>query len=284
MVEISIREPYEKEDMNRFVELMDSSFELQDRVSVLPRHVFIALRNTGCLLGAYIEDSLVGFICWWPDPTAERSIYSHAIAVDRKHRGKNIGEKLLFAMQDSAENDGYRSVWGTFDPLKSYLAQLYVTKFGVTVSEYRNDYYGELSAEELSGETPTDRFVAVKHFRTEKAQEHELTSETPRVLRVEEDGVSIDVEKSVVTPTKEGGEDRWAIEEDIYEDVLGVEVPRNFVRVRDAHTETDWRFATRRVFTKLLKDNGGNYVVTDFLHEETEEVNDCTYVLVKCKE
>ena len=279
MAEISIRKPHDAEGMERFVELMEGSFDLDDRVSVLPKHMFIALRNTGCLLGAYTENSLVGFICWWPDPTTEGSIYSHAIAVDRDHRGKGIGEKLLFGMQASAEGGGYRSVWGTFDPLKSYLAQLYVKNFGVTVSEYRNDYYGSLGAEELSGETPTDRFVAVKDFGVERKEKNreEITG-VHRILQVDKDGVSVDVDNSDIDRNETGGE--WRIERNISEDVLGIEIPNDFSKIKDTGTEIDWRYATRKIFTELLSKNEGSYTVAGFLHNETGKVNECTYILV----
>jgi predicted GNAT superfamily acetyltransferase len=284
MNEISIRKPTEEEDMSQFVRLMESSFDMEDDpTSILPKHTFIGLRNTETLLGAYMENDLVGFICWWPDPSQKRSIYSHAIAVNKEHRGENIAEKLLFAQEKSARNSGFTSGWGTFDPLKSYLAYLYVGRYGLKIIEYKTNYYGNLGAEELSGETPTDRAIVQKDFLEKKNQKSSEIADVERVITVSGDGTSINIDESRITPKRSGSRE-WRVDTSVSDNVLGIEIPHSFSKISESDNEVSWRYATREAFTALLSNNGGDYVVTDFLYPEADDVEECTYILTTIQE
>lgn len=280
MADIEVRHPTKQDNMSDFVELMSSSLGITDERSLIPEHMFRALAYTNCLLAAYDDGDLIGFVCKWPEEVDNNSLYGHAFCVKEEYRNMGVGERLSNSQIRRSKENGYDILKGTYDPLLSNNAQLHVHKTGEEVRKYERNFYGDLEMEEVEGETATDRFVVEKRLDGTGIAPHSPTVDNIyNVLRVAEDGVSIDIDESELRYKKKKQE--WDFEYSGERTYLGVEIPDSFSKIKnsDVVDEQEWRYATREVFESLLTGNGGNYVVSDFLSNHKEGINRNRYVL-----
>jgi predicted GNAT superfamily acetyltransferase len=123
------------------------------------------LHAGGMVAGAFLGRELVGFLYAFPalaheEGLAGSGLHSHMMAVLPEARGFGFGRRLKWYQRRFALERGIDWVTWTFDPLQSGNARLNVEHLGVLVHEYQVDFYGILGGA-LSGELPTDRFVAL---------------------------------------------------------------------------------------------------------------------------
>lgn len=124
-----------------------------------------ALHAGGMVAGAFLGRELVGFLYAFPAIAheaglAQVGLHSHMMAVVPEARGLGLGRRLKWYQRRFALERGIEWVTWTFDPLQAGNARLNVEHLGVLVHEYQIDFYGVLGGA-LSGELPTDRFVAL---------------------------------------------------------------------------------------------------------------------------
>ncbi len=126
--------------------------------------------NTG-LPGANPQggpESLVGFAFSLPGVKASKEnplqapqpyLHSHMLAVRSEWRNQGVGAQLKREQRLEALSRGIRRMEWTFDPLEIKNSFLNIHKLGVTVREYRVNFYG-VSSSRLQGGLPTDRLLA----------------------------------------------------------------------------------------------------------------------------
>lgn len=271
MPEVEVRVPAEDEDMQKFTDVMMEAWEGMPESEVIPSHVFEASRETGNVLGAYMDGELVGLAYQMPDMSGEGVIHSHAVGVDSDYAGEGIGEQIKRGQREHAIEKGFDTIEWTYDPLLGMNANLNIGKLGGKVSEYREDVYNS-DNDTTAGETPADRFVVDWELdsdhvqRTLEGQERSYEPET--VLSAE--GEQLDLENSVI----EYLDGEYELE-DVPEETAAVEMPRDRSEAEEAGTEEEWRYATREAFQTLF-DEG--FEVVDF-KTSGEDYDSNTYIL-----
>jgi predicted GNAT superfamily acetyltransferase len=145
---------------------------LQSRVwgypdrEVVPAAQMRAALHAGALVaGAFIGREMVGFLYGFPAFAHEEGIrpiglHSHMAAVLPEARGLGVGRRMKWFQRRWCLERGIDWVSWTFDPLQAGNARLNLEHLGALVHEYQVDFYGILGGE-LSGELPTDRFLAM---------------------------------------------------------------------------------------------------------------------------
>jgi predicted GNAT superfamily acetyltransferase len=271
MSELEVRVPGEDEDMQEFSDVMMEAWDGMPESEVIPSHVFEASRETGNVLGAYMDGELVGLAYQIPDMEEEGVIHSHAVGVASEHAGEGIGEQIKRGQRQHAVEKGFDTVEWTYDPLLGMNANLNIGKLGGKVSEYREDVY-DSDNETTAGETPADRFVVEWDLESDHVQQtlegEDRNYEPETVLSAE--GPQLDLENSVVQYLD--GEYELG---DVPEGTVAVQIPRDRSKAEEAGTEQEWRYATREAFQTLF-DEG--FEVVGF-RTPGEDYDSNTYIL-----
>jgi predicted GNAT superfamily acetyltransferase len=140
---MTIRELTTPEEFDGCLDLQRDGFGWSD-VELMPMRFFVVSRHIGgVVLGAFEDDTLVGFLSAIPG-IREGTPYwhSHMLAVTRARRDSGIGFQLKQAQKDRALKQGIRRIEWTFDPLASRNAYLNIEKLGVVVRRYYPGFYG----------------------------------------------------------------------------------------------------------------------------------------------
>jgi predicted GNAT superfamily acetyltransferase len=136
---------------------------------VVPSQMYVvALKIGGQVLGAFVEDRMVGFVLAYPGVRDGRPyLHSHMAAVLPEYRDLGIGRQLKLAQRDDALARGIPLIEWTFDPLQTRNAYFNICRLGVVVRRYLLDVYGSTSSP-LHGGLPTDRLVAEWHLASDR--------------------------------------------------------------------------------------------------------------------
>jgi predicted GNAT superfamily acetyltransferase len=128
---------------------------------VIPRRIFLlAERIGGQVLGAFDDDTIVGFAMALPGyRNGSPYLHSHMLAVLPEYRNAGLGRRLKLAQRDDALARGFELMEWTFDPLEIKNAYLNIHRLGAIVRRYAPDLYGP-SSSPLQGGLPTDRLYA----------------------------------------------------------------------------------------------------------------------------
>jgi predicted GNAT superfamily acetyltransferase len=257
MPEVEVRVPGENEDMSEFTDVMMDAWDGMPEAEAIPSHVFEASRETGNVLGAYVDGQLVGLAYQMPDMHEEDEIHSHAVGVAPEYAGEGVGEQIKWAQRQHALENGYDTMKWTYDPLLGINANLNIAKLGAKASEYREDVY-DSDNDATSGKTPADRFVVKWDLDSNHVQrklEGEETTYDPKTV-LAADGEDLDLENSVI----ENLDGEYELD-GVSEETAAVQIPRNRSVAEEAGTEEEWRCATREAFQTLFDDD---FEVVDF--------------------
>lgn len=186
--QVTIREL--KEDVE-----MRTCMDLQQRVwgsselEVVPHYIFVVARRTGGqVLGAFVQDQMVGFLLGFAAWREGRTyLHSHMTAVLPEFQGRGIGKKLKLAQRQNALDRGFDLIEWTFDPLQIGNANFNMNHLGAVVREYLPNIYGGTTSRLDSG-LPTDRMVAewwIRHARVEQILNRQALKPASQAQRVE---------------------------------------------------------------------------------------------------
>lgn len=228
------------------VEELQSSVWGSDRTWVVPSHLlYIVSDYGGILLGAKVDDRLVGFVLGLLARKGDRLLHaSHMLGILPEFQGHGIGAALKHRQRERALAQGLGLMVWTFDPLESRNAYFNFHKLRVTSSTYRPDYYGAMR-DNLNQGLPSDRLVV----------EWDLRDATLRVPAVDA--------PILILLNKEGRPVTRIPDSDPYRP-LAIQVPRDIQGIRQAEpaTAAAWRTATRHAFSWAFE---RGYVARDFV-------------------
>ena len=161
------------------LEEMQECFSLQKEVwgfsdaDLIPVRVFVVANKIGGqVIGAFEDESLVGFALAIPGNRNGHSyLHSQMLAVRQQYRNGGLGRRLKLYQREDAIARGFDLMEWTFDPLEIKNSYLNIEKLGAIVRRYSVNQYG-ITTSPLQGGLPTDRLVAewwMKSRRVEAA-------------------------------------------------------------------------------------------------------------------
>lgn len=235
-----------------------------DNITPLP-HLVAAIHNGGMIYGAYEKKQLVGFCYGFAGSRdSQKVLVSHMMAILPEFRNRQIGEKLKFLQKEWAQQNGYRKIIWTYDPLESRNAYLNLKKLGAYVRTYYSSYYGEMS-DELNKGMPSDRFLVEWDVEGVTQQKDEKSVDSLSKL------VDWKEEQGLLTPVMTD----FQLAEDAY--VIAVPTTIHAIKKSDMTIALEWRLALRAVFTRAFS---AGYVAT-MISKNSDHSAICYYVIEK---
>ena len=259
------------EDMTSVEELQRAVWPGSE-TDVVPAHMLItATHNGGLVIGAFIEDQIIGFVFGFPGiefiPDGPRPKHcSHMMGIHPNHRDSGVGFALKRAQWQMVRHQGLDHITWTYDPLLSRNAYLNIAKLGAVCNTYRRSEYGDMR-DGLNAGLPSDRFQVDWWVNTRRV-ERRLSKRPRRPLKLE------NFSKAELQP--------------LYEPYFGIsglmqppehfstlegrltlaEIPSDFGILKDADFSLarDWRFFSREVFETAF---ATGYIVTDFVYDQS---------------
>jgi predicted GNAT superfamily acetyltransferase len=239
---------------------------------VVPVHLMItAVHNGGLVIGAYLEDRLVGFVFGFPGieftPDGPRPKHcSHMMGIHPDQRDAGVGFALKRAQWQMVRHQGLDHVTWTYDPLLSRNAYLNMAKLGAVCNTYRLSEYGDMR-DGLNAGLPSDRFQVDWWINTRRV-ERRLGRRPRHPLKL--DNFSKAELQPLYSPHAESG--GWLRPPEHFDQLNGklalAEIPSNFTGLKDADLALarDWRFFTRELFETAFAEG---YLVTDFVYDQS---------------
>ena len=249
---------------------------------VIPAHLLItAIHNGGIVLGAFLEDSMVGLLFGFPGlnmlPDGPHPKHcSHMLGVHPAWRDSGLGFALKRAQWQMVRHQGLDHITWTYDPLLSRNAYLNVAKLGAICNSYRRSEYGDMR-DGLNAGLPSDRFQVDWWLSTARV-ERRLSKQSRGALKLDQ------FAKAELQPlyTLHTGADGLPYPPDHFSPIstalLLVEIPPDFMalKAKDFALARDWRFFTREVFETIFAEG---YLITDFIFDRATGKPRSLYVL-----
>lgn len=234
----------------------------------IPAHqTYTAVTNGGLLLGAFIEDQIIGFSYSFPGYlNGEAYLCSHMLGIHPDYQARGIGKQLKAQQSEWAREMGYSVLIWTFDPLESRNAYLNFSKLKGICYVYLENCYGEMK-DGLNKGLPSDRLRLEWWIKSERV----LDNWSPTIAKYHQ---PFRVSKS------QGGHAEVTFKlNEINGQDAGVEipVPNNFqeIKKREPALAISWRLGVREVFQRLFQKG---YAIVN-LRKSTNDV--CYYQFIK---
>jgi len=259
------------EDMTSVEELQRAVWPGSE-TDVVPAHMLItATHNGGLVIGAFIEDQIIGFVFGFPGiefiPDGPRPKHcSHMMGIHPNHRDSGVGFALKRAQWQMVRHQGLDHITWTYDPLLSRNAYLNIAKLGAVCNTYRRSEYGDMR-DGLNAGLPSDRFQVDWWVNTRRV-ELRLSKRARRPLKLE------NFSKADLQPlyTPSSGISGLIQPPEHFSTLEGrlvlAEIPSDFSALKDADFSLarDWRFFSREVFETAF---AAGYIVTDFVYDQS---------------
>lgn len=252
---------------------------------VVPGHLLLTIEhNGGLLLGAFVDEKLVGFVLGFlgvdtasPDRVAMARLKhsSHMLGVHPDYRDRGIGVALKLAQRRQLLAQGVRLATWTYDPLQSRNAHLNIRRLGALCRRYIPNAYGEMR-DDLNQGLPSDRFEVEWWVTSSRVETRVERTRPPLDLA---NFLAAGAEK--VNPASLDEQDLPRPSEtpaSLDGNLLLVEIPPDFDRIKqqDIDLAYAWRQHTRDIFQSAFE---AGYIVTDFVHLAGERVPRSYYLL-----
>ena len=231
-------------------ELFDQVWSTDGETQVTSNLMQALVHNGSYVSGAFIGSRFVAAAFAFPgrDEHGHLHLHSHMAAVLDDVRDRGIGAALKWHQRAWAIEAGYDTITWTFDPLVRRNARLNLLKLGVHVSDYYQDFYGDM-ADALNAGDATDRVMA----------RWELLSERTVRAAAFTNGLGPDLIPSEASWSLTIENDEPVIHlSTAKSDALVVALPADIIAIRtkDPQKASRWRIAVRSVLAPAL-DQGG---------------------------
>jgi predicted GNAT superfamily acetyltransferase len=252
------------------VEILQRLIWSGSEIDVIPAHMLLAVvHNGGLVLGAFMEDELVGVSFGFPGmystPDGPRlKHHSHILGVHPNWNGKRIGFALKRAQWQMVRKQGLDRITWTYDPLLSRNAHLNISRLGAVCNTYLRSEYGEMR-DDLNAGLPSDRFQVDWWLRTKRV-ERRLSHRPRPALTLDHYRTA---EATLFEAHKGKGSSPFPPDKTslVTGTLLLVEIPFDFpsLKVADLPLAHNWLYFTRDFFENAF---AAGYLVTDFVHED----------------
>ena len=259
------------EDMTSVEELQRAVWPGSE-TDVVPAHMLItAMHNGGLVIGAFVEDKIIGFVFGFPGleftPDGPRPKHcSHMMGIHPDHRDSGIGFALKRAQWQMGRHQGLDHITWTYDPLLSRNAYLNIAKLGAVCNTYRRSEYGEMR-DGLNAGLPSDRFQVDWWVNTRRVERR--LSKRPRHPLKLDNFAKADLRPLYSLQSQSGN---WPRPPEHFSPLAGklalAEIPSDFSALKDADfpLARDWRFFSREVFETAF---AAGFIVTDFVYDQS---------------
>ncbi|MFY0544617.1 GNAT family N-acetyltransferase [Brevibacillus sp. H7] len=255
---ITFRALTEKADLHALEELEAAVWSGD---SVIPLHMTLTLAKFGGLfLGAYDDDTLIGFLYSFPGFTdGEPHLCSHMLGFLPEYRKRGLGVRMKWLQREEALKLGHRKITWTYDPLETVNGYLNIAKLGGVVKRYLPNCYGELN-DEMNRGLPTDRFLVEWFIDSQRVEQYRVSK--PPLISTEGAPSVLETDLSGDLPYPR----THRLNE--LSDVLLLPVPAHFQALKRADMEAarEWREVTRTLFTHYL---ARGYVITGVIRDQS---------------
>jgi predicted GNAT superfamily acetyltransferase len=260
----NIQEMHQVEDLQRQV-------WQESETDIVPAHLMnSAVHNGGLLLGAFIDQDLVGFVFGFPGlyttPDGPRlKHYSSMLGVRPQWRDQGMGFALKRAQWQMVRHQGIDRITWTFDPLLSRNAWLNITRLGAVSNAYLCDFYGKMN-DILNQGLPTDRFDVdwwVNSQRVNRRLSRKRRNDLTLVHYMSGGALVYNPAEMDANHLPHPAENNVVhVGKDLT--FLLVEIPADFpaLKAADIKLGLKWRLHSRAIFEDLFK---AGYLVTDFV-------------------
>lgn len=242
---------------------------------VVPVHLMItAVHNGGLVIGAFVEEQLVGFVFGFPGieftPDGPRPKHcSHMLGIHPQQRDAGIGFALKRAQWQVVRHQGLDHVTWTYDPLLSRNAYLNIAKLGAVCTTYRRSEYGDMR-DGLNAGLPSDRFQVDWWINTRRV-ERRLGKRPRKPLKLE------NFSKAQLQPlySLHSHSNPFPRPPEHFSPLNGklalAEIPSDFIALKkeDFALARDWRFFSRELFETAFAQG---YIVTDFVYDHSRSL------------
>jgi predicted GNAT superfamily acetyltransferase len=226
-------------------------------------------QNGGLLLGAYLNDELVGFSLSFIGLTADGRVKlcSEQLGILPQHQSLNIGYQLKLAQRDEMISRGINHITWTYDPLETKNGNLNLHKLGAMCNTYLLNVYGE--AEGINAGIATDRFQ-VDWWLDNPHTSQRLKGENLNEL----DAIIAEGEVFLNSMTDDEFPRPQTTETPLLNNRLLLQVPTNIQKMKqfDLPLAQLWRQHTRDIFTAVFQQG---YLATDLIFANSR----CYYLL-----
>lgn len=241
-------------------------------MNIVPAHLMnSAVHSGGLLIGAYLDQQLVGFVFGFiglyhtPDGPRVKH-YSSMLGVHPEHRDQGIGFALKRAQWQMVRHQGIDRITWTYDPLLSTNAWLNITRLGAVSSTYLRNFYGNMD-DDLNRGLPSDRFDVDWWVNSHRVN-HRLSRRRRNHLSLNHflaGGAPIinPAELDKARRPHPVADSQYRLGEEV--PILLVEIPADFQQLKTADIKLalEWRLHSRSIFEDLFSKG---YLVTDFVH------------------
>jgi len=258
---IRIRPIKSLSDLRRCHEIQRAVWGYSD-LMVFPYTILISMQhNGGVLMGAYVNDELVGFVAGYLGMAgAKLYLFSQRMGVLPEFQAQGLGYQLKVAQREQMLRQGIDIVVWTYDPLEGKNATLNIEKLGGIVRSYARDIYGFVQNPLQTG-IATDRFLLEWHLMSDRVRERIRGHyQRPRA----EDWLSGEDMSLVNYAAWESDIPRpLAADLEIEHNQVLIQVPSNLQNIKryDLDTARSWRTITRTIFESYFQ---RGYVLTGF--------------------
>jgi predicted GNAT superfamily acetyltransferase len=248
-------------DLRRCHEIQRAVWGYSD-LMVFPFTILVSMQNNGgVLLGAYVNDRLVGFVTGYLGMAGTKLyLFSQRMGVLPEYQSLGLGYRLKVAQRDQMLRQGIDIIVWTYDPLEGKNATLNIEKLGGIVRYYARDIYGHVQNPLQTGLT-TDRFLLEWHLMSDRVRERVRGHyQRPRV----EDWLSGEDIPLVNYASWEGDLPRpLSTDLEMEHGQVVVQVPPDLQHIKryDLGLAQAWRENTRIIFETYFR---RGYVVTGF--------------------
>ena len=262
-------------ELTTYFELLDVQ-RLENLIwneSPIPLHqTFTSIQNGGLMLGAYIDERLVGFSYGFAGfKNGKVYLCSHILGIHPDHQEKGIGALLKEVQRQKSLEMGYSMMTWTYDPLESRNAYFNLSKLHAICRTYVENCYGDMN-DDFNAGLPSDRFKVewwLNNPFIEGKQQIEVSNEkSPFQIEITEKGLPKLINSTSILET-------ILINRTL--DQILVPVPTHFQQLKkeDFELALDWRLKSREIFQTLF---ANSYVAVAVKKNKENIIHD--YVLV----
>ncbi|MBK8619665.1 MAG: GNAT family N-acetyltransferase [Anaerolineales bacterium] len=257
----------------RLVEDLQRNVWPDSETDVVPLHMLItAVHNGGLVLGAFVEEKMIGFVFGFPGievtPDGPRPKHcSHMMGIHTDYRDGGVGFALKRAQWQMVRHQSLDHITWTYDPLLSRNAYLNIAKLGAVCTTYRRSEYGDMR-DGLNAGLPSDRFQVDWWINTRRVESRlgKRSRPTLKLTHIVRSGLHpfYPLHASPLTSNLPQPPEHVPPFNDR---LLLAEIPGDFLdlKSKDFGLARDWRFFTRELFETAFEKK---YIITDFVFDQ----------------